>query len=107
MVLNAKKRRQFAATTLQLRAVPGPFATDALTPATSAPGPSAPTRVDQRQKGVTEAAASKDEDTCLDLVFKRKMKADAAVPAASGLDDRAPSYREHPPSASSPRDLVV
>jgi len=79
-------------------------------PATSTSGPSAPAPVDQRQKGVAEvieAAATEDEDTCSGLVFKRKRKFDVAVHAPSGSNGRAPSYREHPPSASFPRDLVV
>jgi len=107
MVLNTEKRRELAVVSLQLKAAPGPSTADAPAPATSTPGPSAPTPIDQRQKGVAEAAASEDEDTCSGLVFKRKRKVDAAVPAASGLNDRAPSFREHPLSASSPRDLVV
>jgi len=63
--------------------------------------------VDQRQKGVVEVIASEDEDTCSGLIFKRKRKVDVAVPANSASDDYAPSFRKHPPSASSPRDLVV
>jgi len=99
MVLNTEKRRQDAVAA-QLKAALGP----------SAPGPSAPAPVDQRLKWVaevTEVAASEDEDTCSGLVFKRKRKADAVVPVPSGLDGRAPSYREHPPSVSFPRDIVV
>jgi len=95
MVLNAEKRRQLAAVAAQLKAAPGPFA---------------PTPIDQRLKGVvevTEAAASEDEDTCSGLIFKRKRKADVVVPAPLGSDGRAPSYKERPPSASSPRDIVV
>jgi len=79
-------------------------------PDSSTPGPSAPTLVEQRLKvvaEVTKVAASEDEDTCLGLVFKRKRKADVVVPAPSGSDARAPSYKEHPPSASSPCDIVV
>jgi len=89
MVLNAEKKRQLAVVALQLKAAPGPSPDDASAPATSAPGPSAPALVEQRQKGVTEAAASEDEDTCSGLVFKRKRKVDVAVPTNSGSDDRA------------------
>jgi len=56
---------------------------------------------------VVEANASEDEDTCSGLVFKRKRKFDVAGPANSASDDRSPSFREHPLSASSPCDLVV
>jgi len=92
---------------LQLKAAPDPSTTNTPAPATSAPGPSAPTLVDQRQNGVAEAVASKDEDTYSGLIFKRKRKVDVAVPANSTSNYRAPSYREHPPSSSCPRDLVV
>ena len=74
------------------------------------PGPSAPSLVDQRLKGVaevTEATDSEDEDTCSGLIFKRKRKADVVVPAPSGSKGQAHSYREHPPSTSSPRDIMV
>jgi len=83
MVLNAEKRRQLVAVAIQLKVASGPFV-----PATSAPAP-----VDQRQKRVVEAAASEDEDTCSGPVFKRKQKADAAVPTTSGSDDRALGVR--------------
>jgi len=97
MVLNAKKRRQLAEVALQRKAAPGPSVVDAFTLVASAPAP-----VDQRQKGVAEAATSEDEDTCSGLIFKRKRKVDDAVLANSASDDRAPSYREDPPNASSP-----
>ena len=92
---------------LQRKAAPGPSAADASTPAASAPGPFAPTLVDQRQKRVAEFAASEDEDTCSGLVFKRKRKVDVVVPANSSSDDHAPFYRANPPSASFPHDLMV
>ena len=60
-----------------------------------------------RQKGVVGATASKDKDTCSDLVFKRKKGVDAAVSAQSTSTGRTSSFRENPPSASFPRDLVV
>ena len=102
MVLNAEKRRKLAEVALQRKAAPDPSVADASAPVASAPAP-----VDHRHNRVAEATASEDEDTFLGLVFKRKRKADVAVPAASYSDDRAPSFRENPPSASSPRDLVV
>ena len=63
--------------------------------------------MDHRQKGVVEATASEDEDTCSGLVFKRKRTIDVVTPANSASDERAPSFMENPPSASSPRDIVV
>jgi len=96
MVLNAKKRRQLAEIALKRKAAPGPSTADA---------PIHP--VDQRQKGVAEATATEDEDTCLGLVFTRKRKVDVAVPTNLASDNRAPSFRENPPSASSPHDIVV
>ncbi|XP_068503759.1 uncharacterized protein [Phaseolus vulgaris] len=101
-----KKRRQLAEVALQRKAAPGPSDADASTPAASASSPFAPALVDQRQKGVVEATASEDEDTCSGLVFKRKRKVDVAVPVNSASDDRAPSFREHPTSASFPHDLM-
>jgi len=100
MVLNVEKRRHLAAVTAQMKTTPG----------RSAPGPSAPTPIDQRLKGVAEVvevAPSEDENTCSDLVFKRKRKVDDVVLVPSGSDGQAPSYRECPPSSSSPRDIVV
>ena len=105
MVLNAEKRRQLAEVALQRKATPGPSDVDAFTPTASGPGPSVLAFVDQRQNGVAEATASEDEDTCSGFFFKRKRKVNVAVPANSASD--APSFREHAPSVSSPRDLVV
>jgi len=100
MVLNIEKRRQLAVVEAQLKTASGP----------SVSGPSAPAPVDQRLKGVaevTEVAASKDEDTCSGLIFKRKRKADVVVLAPLGSEGQATPYREHPPNASSPCDIVV
>jgi len=62
---------------------------------------------DKKLKRVAEAAPSKDDETCSGLFFKRKRKVDVAIPVPSDSDGRAPSYRECPPNASSPRDIVV
>jgi len=107
MVLNAEKRRQLAEVFLQHKAALGPSTGDASTATASAPSPSALAPVDHRQKGVVEATAFEDDDTCSGLVFKRKRKGNVAVPANSASDDRAPSFRENPPSAYSPHDIVV
>ena len=105
MVLNVEKRRQLVEVALWRKAAPSPSNVDALAPVATifAPSPYAPTLVDHRQKGVVEATASKDNDTCSGLIFKRKRAADVAIPAHSASDDSAPSFRENPPSASSPR----
>jgi len=64
MPLNAEKRRQLAEVALQRKDALGPSDADAATPIASALGPSAPAPIDHRQKGVVEATASEDEDTC-------------------------------------------
>jgi len=51
--------------------------------------------------------ASEDEGTCTCLVFKRKRAADVVDPSLSTSNGHAPSFKENPPSASSPRDLMV
>jgi len=113
MVLTTEKRKQLAEVALQHRAAPDPSDADASAPAdappttTSAPNPSAPTPLDHRLKGTVEATASKDEDTCSGLVFKRKRSADVTAPTDSASDDRTPSWRENPPSNSSLRDIVI
>lgn len=97
MVLKAEKKRHLAAMTTQMTTAIGPFA----------PGSSAK---DKRLKGVAEVAEVapfEDEDTCSGLIFRRKRKAEAAILVPSDSDGQAPSYRECPPSASSPRDIVV
>jgi len=113
MVLNAEKRRHLAEMALRRKATPDPSdasasaSADALTAAISAPSPSAPALLDHRKKGVVEATASEDEDTCSGLVFKMKRTTDPAVSVHSTSDSSAPSFRENPPSVSSPRDIVV
>jgi len=94
MVLDSKKRRHLATVAMQKKTAPAP----------SALGPSVK---DKRLKGVAEVAPSEDDETYSGLVFKRKRKADAAIPVPSDSDGRAPSYRECPLSTSSPRDIAV
>jgi len=72
---------------------------------TFVPHPNEPTPVDDRQKGVV-AVDLDDEETCTGLVFKRQRvgEAIASFPSASG---GTPTFRDNPPSASSPCQLVV
>jgi len=78
MVLNEKKRRMLVEAASKLKAGAGPSDANAAAPADgpiaviSAPNPYATAPTDLRQKGVVEATASEDEDTCSGLVFKKK-----------------------------------
>jgi len=56
---------------------------------------------------VFEVAPSEDEETCFGLIFKRKRTDVAEVSVHSALADRAPSYRDFPPSPSPPHDIAV
>ena len=75
--------------------------------ATSTPNASEPAPVDNRQKGVVAIAGSEDKDTCTGLVFKMPRVGDVKATTHSTSDGHAPSFHDNPPSASSPRDLVV
>jgi len=59
------------------------------------------------RRGVVEATASKDEGTCTSLVFKRKRADDVVAPSHSASDGHAPSFKDNPPSASSPREFIM
>ena len=54
-----------------------------------------------------EATACEDEGTYTSLVFKRKRAADIAASPHSASDGHASSFKDHPPSASSPRELMT
>jgi len=99
MVLNTEKRRMLveAASKLKVGAGPSDANVDLPVAIVSAPNPFSPAPADLRLKGVVEAAAFEDEDTCSGLIFKRKMGANAAVPTQSASDDRTSSFRENPP----------
>ena len=88
-MLDAQKRKHLHVVAIQKETATGPSAKD------------------NKLKAVAEVVPSKDEETCSGLVFKRKRKADTAIPMPLDLDGRAPSYRECPPSASSPCDIVM
>jgi len=111
MVLDAEKRRKLVELVSRHKAALADVgaSTPAGTPPAATSSPISPdtTPIDHRQKGVVEAITSEDEDTCTCLVFKRKRVVDVAAPSHSASDGRAPSFKENPPSASSPRNLVV
>jgi len=111
MVLNEEKRnklaelvaRRWAAFANASTSTPaGPPPATISTPISPEPAP-----IDHRQKGVVEATSSENEDTLTGLVFKRKRGDDVVPPSHSASDGHAPSFRENPPSASSPHDLIV
>jgi len=106
MVLDAEKRRKLVELVSRRKATLAGASTPAgtLPVATSTPISPDPAPIDQRQKWVVEAA---HEDTCTGLVFKRKRATNVVAPSHSSSDGHAPSFRENPPSASSPRDLVM
>jgi len=56
---------------------------------------------------VVVATSTEDEDTSLGLVFRRQRVGDVAMPVHFASDGHAPSFRDNPPSASSPHDLIV
>jgi len=56
---------------------------------------------------VVVAADTEEEDTGSGLVFKRQMVGDVEAPTHSAFDGHAPSFRDTPPSASFPHDLIV
>jgi len=60
-----------------------------------------------RLKEVVVATSIEDEDTDLGLAFKRQRVDDVEAPSHSVTDGRAPSFRDNPPSASFPCDLIV
>jgi len=75
------------------------------TSATSAPQTIEPAPVDNKQKGVV-VVDSNDEDTCTSLVFKRQRVGKVVAPSPSTSGGTS-AFRDNPPSASSPRHLIV
>jgi len=112
MAFNAEKKKKLVELLAKCRAAAAAAGT--LTPAnlppsaTSAPKTFEPTPVDNRQKGVVVVTAgSEDEDTCMGLVFKRPRVGDVVAPSHFVFDGHALSFRDNPPSASSPQDLIA
>jgi len=75
-------------------------------PTTSAPNSSTPAHVNKR-KGVVVETSSEDEDTGSGLVFKRHRVSEVVAPSHSASSGLTPTFRDNPPSASCPRDLIV
>jgi len=73
--------------------------------ATPFPQPIGPTLVVDGQRGVL-AVETDDEDTSTGLVFKRQRVGEVVVPSASASGG-TPTFMDHPPSTSSPLQLVV
>ena len=74
--------------------------------ATFAPNTTEPTHVDDRQKGVV-AIDSEDEDTCTSLFYKRQRVGETVAPSHSASGGLTATFRNNPPSASSPHHLIV
>jgi len=111
MVLNAEKRNKLVELVTHRKVALADAGTSAPAstppPAASAPNSPVPAPVDNRRKGVVVATGSKDEDTCTGLIFKRQRVDDVVAPSHSASDGHAPSFRDNPPSASSPRELIM
>jgi len=111
MAFNGDKKKKLVALLAKRRDAGASVGTSTLRdlppPATFAPNASEPVPDGDKLKGVVVATSTEDEDTSSGLVFKRQRVGDVAVPAHSASDGHAPSFRKNPPSASSPRDLIV
>jgi len=82
---------------------PTPFAPIAAVPLTAVQASPAPTLL-EKGKGVVEIES--DEDSAEGSVFKRR-RAMVAATSHSTTADRPASFKEHPPSASSPHDPLA
>jgi len=109
MMLNEEKRNRLAELLSHHQTAPtsagGSASAGPPLAATFAQGPLGPAPGD-KQKGVVVAIDLEDEDTDDGLVFKRP-RVDVAVTSLSTTDGHAPSFRDNPPSASSPRELLA
>jgi len=102
MRLGKDKKRKLADLLAKQRAAPtGTSLSIPLAPSTSA----APAPTAGELMGLL-AVESDDEDTCTGLVFKRRRVGASAVPSAS-VSAVAPTFIDHPPSASSPLPVVT
>jgi len=105
MALVEEKRRKLGELVARRRAALANAGTSAPVGPPSAAAEPAP--IDNRQKGDLEATTSEEEGSCMGLIFKRKRAGNFAVPSHSASDGHAPSFRDNPPSASSPPDLIM
>ncbi|KAK7342256.1 hypothetical protein VNO80_25201 [Phaseolus coccineus] len=100
MVLSADKKKRLA-DVLSRRNAGG------LAPAgPSSPAGAALDRIADKSKRAAPVEVSDDEDTCSGLVFKRK-KVGTATEVSSATEGHPSSFREHPPSASSPPEPIL
>jgi len=107
MGLNKDKRKKLADLLAKRRAAAARAGTSTPTTpstlATPAPQPIDPAPVVGGQRGVV-AVETDDEDTCIDLVFKRQRVGEVVAPSTS-VSGGTPAFIDHPPSASSPLQL--
>ncbi|KAK7332477.1 hypothetical protein VNO80_29229 [Phaseolus coccineus] len=100
MVLSADKKKRLA-DVLSRRNAGG------LAPAgPSSPAGAALDRIADKSKRAAPVEVSDDEDTCSGLVFKRK-RVGTATEVSSATEGHPSSFREHPPSASSPPEPIL
>jgi len=108
MTLNKEKKFFLAKLLAKRRAVAAGVGTSNPPPAaTSAPNSPKPSSDGNKLKGVVVATGTEDKDTSSGLVFKRQRVGDVEAPSHSTSDGHASFFRDNPPSASSPRDLIV
>jgi len=112
MVLNEEKKKKLVELVAKRKAAAAGVGTSTPAnpppPTTYTPNSLEPAPVDNRMKGVmVVATGSEDEDTCTGLFFKRPRMGDVEAPSHSTSDGHAPSFRENPLIASSPRDLIM
>ncbi|KAK7342266.1 hypothetical protein VNO80_25212 [Phaseolus coccineus] len=100
MVLSADKKKRLA-DVLSRRNASGSAPAGPSSPAGAALEPIA-----EKSKKAAPVEVSDDEDTCSGLVFKRK-RVGTAAEVSSATEGHPSSFREHPPSASSPPEPIL
>jgi len=110
MGFNKDKKKKLADLLAKRRAIAAGVGTS--TPTTpqpsfsSAPNTTEAAAVDDRQKGVVTIDLE-DKDTCTGLLCKRQRVGETVAPSHSTSRGLTATFRENPPSASSPRHLIV
>jgi len=112
MAFNEDKKKKLVELLAKRRAAAAGVGTSSPTTpppsATSTPNTTEPAPVDNSQKGVVAVVVdSEDEDTYTVLVFKRLRVGEAVAPSHSTSGGLTPAFKDNPPSASSPRNLIV